>query len=161
MAIHSSILAWRIPWTEEPAMVSKRWTQLSNFHRNMKFNKKRFPQILYLLEYFQLQVTGNLNNYKLVHKINFCKQIVPEWFQQFNQIIMLGYHSQNSLGFPFKLPVPALSITLFYRVFKPERERTLSVFVCFWKIVFANVLLEPFLVLTGQNCITWKAGKIK
>ena len=33
MAIHSSILAWRIPWTEEPSKlqsnrVTKSWTQL-------------------------------------------------------------------------------------------------------------------------------------
>ena len=36
MATHSSILAWRIPWTEEPdglqAMGSQNWTQLSDFH---------------------------------------------------------------------------------------------------------------------------------
>ena len=34
MATHSSILAWRIPWTEEPgglqSMGRKSWTQLSN-----------------------------------------------------------------------------------------------------------------------------------
>ena len=35
MATHSSILAWRIPWTEEPGglhsiRVSKSWTQLSD-----------------------------------------------------------------------------------------------------------------------------------
>ena len=34
MATHSSILAWRIPWTEEPgglqSMMSKTWTRLSN-----------------------------------------------------------------------------------------------------------------------------------
>ena len=34
MAIHSSILAWRIPWTEEPgglqSMGLQSWTQLSN-----------------------------------------------------------------------------------------------------------------------------------
>ena len=33
MAIHSSILAWRIPWTEEPGglhNVAKSWTQLSD-----------------------------------------------------------------------------------------------------------------------------------
>ena len=29
MATHSSILAWRIPWTEKPG-VSKSWTQLSD-----------------------------------------------------------------------------------------------------------------------------------
>ena len=28
MAIHSSILAWRIPWTEEPGRVTKSQTQL-------------------------------------------------------------------------------------------------------------------------------------
>ena len=27
MATHSSILAWRIPWTEEPGGVAKSWTQ--------------------------------------------------------------------------------------------------------------------------------------
>ena len=35
MATHSSILTWRIPWTEEPggqSMGSQRQTQLSNFH---------------------------------------------------------------------------------------------------------------------------------
>ena len=34
MATHSSILAWRIPWMEEPgrlqSMITKSWTQLSN-----------------------------------------------------------------------------------------------------------------------------------
>ena len=33
MAAHSSILAWRIPWTEEPGGLpgdAKSWTQLSN-----------------------------------------------------------------------------------------------------------------------------------
>ena len=37
MAIHSSILAWRIPWTEEAGRlqfhgVTKNLTQLSDFH---------------------------------------------------------------------------------------------------------------------------------
>ena len=36
MAAHSSILAWRIPGTEEPgglqSMVSQSWTQLSDYH---------------------------------------------------------------------------------------------------------------------------------
>ena len=35
MATHSSILAWRIPWTEEPeglpSMGSKSWTRLKQF----------------------------------------------------------------------------------------------------------------------------------
>ena len=36
MATHFSILAWKIPWTEElgrlQSMGSQSWTQLSNFH---------------------------------------------------------------------------------------------------------------------------------
>ena len=37
MATHSSILSWRIPWTEEPGGlqfmgVAKNWTQLSDYH---------------------------------------------------------------------------------------------------------------------------------
>ena len=27
MAIHSSILAWRIPWTEEPSRLQSMWSQ--------------------------------------------------------------------------------------------------------------------------------------
>ena len=35
MATHSSVLAWRIPWTEKPGTVhgvAKGWTQLSDYH---------------------------------------------------------------------------------------------------------------------------------
>ena len=42
MATHSSILVWRIPWTEEPgglqSMKSQSWTQLSDFN----FTNKKF-----------------------------------------------------------------------------------------------------------------------
>ena len=31
-ATHSSILAWRIPGTEEPGGLAKSWTRLSNRH---------------------------------------------------------------------------------------------------------------------------------
>ena len=42
MATHSSTLAWRIPWTEEPGRatvhgVAKSQTQLSDFHTMKKF----------------------------------------------------------------------------------------------------------------------------
>ena len=30
MAIHSSLLAWEIPWTEEPGGLPKSWLQLSD-----------------------------------------------------------------------------------------------------------------------------------
>ena len=44
MATHSSILAWKIPWTEEPGGYSpwghKSWTQLSitNFHLPLAYH---------------------------------------------------------------------------------------------------------------------------
>ena len=43
MATRSSVLAWRIPWTEEPGRihivheVAKSWTQLSDFHFHSLF----------------------------------------------------------------------------------------------------------------------------
>ena len=42
MATHSSILAWRIPWTEEPGGlhivhgVAKSWTRLSDFTHTLR-----------------------------------------------------------------------------------------------------------------------------
>ena len=50
MATHSSILVWRIPWTEEPGglhtvhMVTKSWTQLKQFriHAYIVQKKKIF-----------------------------------------------------------------------------------------------------------------------
>ena len=41
MATHSSILAWRIPWTAEPGRVhevTKSWTQLSELHFHFHFS---------------------------------------------------------------------------------------------------------------------------
>ena len=41
MATHSSIFAWRIPWTEEPgglqSMGFQSWTRLSDFHFHFHF----------------------------------------------------------------------------------------------------------------------------
>ena len=56
MAAHSSLLAWRIPWTEEPGQaivyrVAKSWTQPSDFHLhfNVHFeNLKKTFQKFYL-----------------------------------------------------------------------------------------------------------------
>ena len=47
MAIHSSILAWRVPWTEEPdgpqCMGSQSQTQLSGFHTQMRIQSTQYP----------------------------------------------------------------------------------------------------------------------
>ena len=38
MATHSSILAWRIPWTEEPGGLQKNWTQWLSTHAYTQIN---------------------------------------------------------------------------------------------------------------------------
>ena len=38
MATHSSILAWRIPWTEEPGRLQCMQTWLSNYHYKKEWN---------------------------------------------------------------------------------------------------------------------------
>jgi len=42
MAVHSSILAWKIPWTEEPhrlqSIRSQSWTRLSDFTFSFTFS---------------------------------------------------------------------------------------------------------------------------
>ena len=44
IATHSNILAWKIPWTEEPGWLQsmgspKSWTQLSDLAHNQNINK--------------------------------------------------------------------------------------------------------------------------
>ena len=39
MATHSSIMAWRIPWTVQSMGVTKSQTRLSDFHVNISSNK--------------------------------------------------------------------------------------------------------------------------
>ena len=44
MAPHSSTLAWKIPWTEEPGRLqsmgfAKSWTRLSNFNKAPQLEK--------------------------------------------------------------------------------------------------------------------------
>ena len=44
MVAHSSILAWRIPWTEEPGRLQsmgslKSWTRLSDLAQNSLYSK--------------------------------------------------------------------------------------------------------------------------
>ena len=41
MASHSSILAWRIPWTEEPGGLQSKWSQES--HTTEQLNASHFP----------------------------------------------------------------------------------------------------------------------
>ena len=38
MAIHTSILAWGIPWTEEPSGATKSWTQSTCTQREDEVN---------------------------------------------------------------------------------------------------------------------------
>ena len=82
IALHSSILAWRIPWTEEPGelRVVKSQTRLSHSHThthlnktNIKVNFQQLTQFLPVLFY-------------LVYKMRVTKQLVtqfPVLFQSF------------------------------------------------------------------------------
>ena len=38
MATHTSILAWRIPWTKEPGGLSQSWMLLSDCHFHFRLN---------------------------------------------------------------------------------------------------------------------------
>jgi len=38
MATHTSILAWRIPWTKEPGGLSQNWMLLSDCHFHFRLN---------------------------------------------------------------------------------------------------------------------------
>ena len=59
MATHSSIPAWRIPWTEEPgelqSMGSQSQTQLSNQNFSFSFFKEYFENV-WLLYFIYMQV---------------------------------------------------------------------------------------------------------
>ena len=45
MAAHSSVLAWRIPWTEEPGGLQRVRQRLSNLeHRPSRRKKKERPE---------------------------------------------------------------------------------------------------------------------
>ena len=62
MAPHSSILAWSIPWTEEPGGYSprgrKNWTRLSDFTYSLTTNKIQICNIfLWLISYSKLVLT--------------------------------------------------------------------------------------------------------
>ena len=41
MATHSSILAWRVPWTEEPSGLQSTGSRLSNYHDDKAVEKCR------------------------------------------------------------------------------------------------------------------------
>ena len=62
MAIHSSILAWRIPWTEESGGKSDRTEQLSNAPVPLCFRKFISASSWRMDEKFQRQETKTVNN---------------------------------------------------------------------------------------------------
>ena len=67
MAAHSSILAWKIPWTVEPSRVAKSWTRLSDFsnfinsirHLWMRNHRRLFYEItVYFYQECQIDIHG-------------------------------------------------------------------------------------------------------
>ena len=49
MATHSSILAWKIPWTEEPGRLQKSQTQMSDFTFTFTFMAESEEELKSLL----------------------------------------------------------------------------------------------------------------
>ena len=70
MANHSSILAWRIPWTEEPGGlhtihgVAKSWTHLSNCAFTLKHSKSSYS--FFKVNVFN-RILGFFNVIRIVH----------------------------------------------------------------------------------------------
>ena len=109
MATHSSILAWRIPWTEEPGGlqstgVAKSQTRLSNFtlHFHFPFSRKRIFGGIELAE-------GN-SDFLLQHPVrrsahvnNFCRVVMGYLF------FWSSISSQKYEQELFKLALPCLS----------------------------------------------------
>ena len=60
MATHSSTLAWKVPWTEEPGRLhtvhraAKSWTRLSDFTFTFKFLLKKNKSVYLLASVCQL-----------------------------------------------------------------------------------------------------------
>ena len=78
MATHSNILAWRIPWTEEPGGlqsngVEQSWTQLSTgekpTNKMCPQNKypfhETFPKYSFIFRILHATIFGNAFNYRL------------------------------------------------------------------------------------------------
>ena len=58
-ATYSSILPWRIPWTEESMGVTRSWTQLSDFH----FTSLQNPIVKVEIEAWREVGVGSLQMY--------------------------------------------------------------------------------------------------
>ena len=72
MAIHSSTLAWKIPWTEEPGRlvygVTKSQTQLSDFTFTFSSSKLDVtPRLFHLYKGNSTKVTVGIINVKLCY----------------------------------------------------------------------------------------------
>ena len=74
MATHSSSLAWRIPWTEEPDhRAAKSWTQLKRLSTHAHIYVPICRKHISLRETFHLEIT---NGRDLVHK--YCEALTQE-----------------------------------------------------------------------------------
>ena len=117
MAIHSSILAWRIPWTEEPGgLWSRGWqsqTRLTNTHI-YPYVLQRFPFILRISFVFLFKKTFYVEtfrvtqNYKMVQRVP-CIILHPTLPRVVSSITIVQY--QNCLSLDIIYGAIFLSIT--------------------------------------------------
>ena len=78
MATHSSILAWRIPWTEDSGRVAKSWTSLSDFYFHM-YKYLYFPL-------YSAESGSGPNDTMSTNAISFCEWLLKVIFNYTNSI---------------------------------------------------------------------------
>ena len=112
MATHSSVLAWRIPWTEEPGWLQSVGSQRVECHWTTKYSTAQFQEIS---KEIQLYTHTHTHTYICIH-FRFFSLIVyyrilcmgPCLYSGSLLFIYLTYRSVYML-----IPAPNLSLSLF------------------------------------------------
>ena len=65
MATHSSILAWKTPWTEEPGRLYSPWG-----HKESDVTERLTHIFLGLLRFFSLRVLFKFEKYWMMHRLS-------------------------------------------------------------------------------------------
>ena len=83
MATHASILAWRIPWTEEPGRVAKSRTRLKRLSTHTCSN-------VLITAQHSLQFTGPSQTYKILIILHFLSQM-GKWRLRMVNVLAQGH----------------------------------------------------------------------
>ena len=121
MATHSSILTWRIPWTEEPGRLQSRESQRVDTTEQLHFHILWTANVFYLLELsrilllFQIFFNPELIEFMHTEPMNtdnqtYVKQLINvSSTVQFSRSVMsssLQSHGPQHVRFPYSSPTP-------------------------------------------------------